>query len=550
MNIQLSHDSSINLQKLIETRMLLQANSGGGKSWAIRRILEQSHGKVQQIVLDVEDEFYTLREEFDYVLVRREDGDCVPEVRSAGLLARRLLELGVSAIISIYEMKHHERIAFVKAFLDAMVNAPKTLWHPVLVIVDEAHVFAPESSKAESASAVIDLMTRGRKRGFCGILATQRIGKLSKDAAAEANNKLIGRAAIDVDMKRSGEELGFTKKDDQLSLRVLKPGEFYVFGPAISDKVKLTKIGDVNTTHPKAGAAQVPIAPPKQKVVALLAKLGDLPKEAHEELVTIDQLRRELTNARAELTRTKNAQPKAPEPVIERIEIPVLNSKEVEKLEIFEREFSSVNETVQSLLSAVRHFRAPLPKVSDMVGIFKDARPSERSPVSNRKTVAPVGINNGDVSLGKAERKILSALAQYPNGRTKRQAALLSGYAINGGGFNNAIGRLRSLGLAEGSNPIKITGEGVAIAPVEPLPSGAELYQHWRGQLGKCEREILDVLYEAHPRTMPKEEVASSTETGYAPDGGGFNNSIGRLRTLELIEGARDGLKAADDLFQ
>src|ERR1017187_84651 len=151
MKISLGSGTHIDLTKLVVSRMLLQANSGGGKSWALRRILEQSHGHVQQLVIDIDDEFYTLREKFDYILVRKDGGDCIPEVRSAGLLAHRLLELGVSAIISIYEMKHHERIAFVRSFLDALVNAPKKLWHPALIVVDEAHVFCPEKDKAESA---------------------------------------------------------------------------------------------------------------------------------------------------------------------------------------------------------------------------------------------------------------------------------------------------------------------------------------------------------------------------------------------------------------
>jgi DNA helicase HerA-like ATPase len=86
--MKLSDDVDLDLQRLVTTRMLLQANSGGGKSWALRRILEQSHGEVQQIVIDVEDEFYTLREKFDYILVRKEGGDCVPEVRSAALCWR------------------------------------------------------------------------------------------------------------------------------------------------------------------------------------------------------------------------------------------------------------------------------------------------------------------------------------------------------------------------------------------------------------------------------------------------------------------------------
>jgi DNA helicase HerA-like ATPase len=57
---------------------------------------------------------------------------------------------------------------------------------------------------------VIALMDSGRKRGFCGVLATQRISKLSKDATAECNNKLIGRS-VEADAKRAGEELGLAR---------------------------------------------------------------------------------------------------------------------------------------------------------------------------------------------------------------------------------------------------------------------------------------------------------------------------------------------------
>lgn len=102
------------------------------------------------------------------------DGDALAHPRTAQLLARRLLETGVSAILDIYDLKAHERQAFVRLFCEAMVNAPKALWQPTLVVLDEAHVFCPEAGKAESAGAVIDLATRGRKRGYALIAATQR----------------------------------------------------------------------------------------------------------------------------------------------------------------------------------------------------------------------------------------------------------------------------------------------------------------------------------------------------------------------------------------
>ena len=151
----------INLPILLRTRLLVQANSGGGKSYLLRKLLEESHGKVQQIVLDIEGEFASLREKYDYLLVGQ-DGDIPIDLRSADLLAKKLLETHVSAIIDLYELKQHERIAFVKKFLDAMTNAKKELWHPVLIFIDETHIFCPESKsgKAESTSAVIDMLTR------------------------------------------------------------------------------------------------------------------------------------------------------------------------------------------------------------------------------------------------------------------------------------------------------------------------------------------------------------------------------------------------------
>ena len=228
----------IDLDALIDTRLLVQANSGGGKSYLLRKLLETSHGKIQQIVLDMEGEFSTLRERYDYLLIGKE-GDIPINIKSAELLAHKILELRVSVIIDLYELKQHERIIFVKRFLDSMINAPKNLWHPCIVFVDEAHIFAPEKIKSESTGSVIDLCTRGRKRGYCAVLATQRLSKLNKDAAAECNNKLLGRTGLDVDRKRVSEELGFTTKEQNLSLRNLEAGQFYAFGPAISNEVKL-----------------------------------------------------------------------------------------------------------------------------------------------------------------------------------------------------------------------------------------------------------------------------------------------------------------------
>ncbi len=150
--------------------------------------------------------------------------------------------------------------------------------------------------------------------------------------------------------------------------------------------------------------------------------------------------------------------------------------------------------------------------------------------------------------MSGGERKILAALAQYPQGRTKTQVALLTEYAVAGGAFNNYLGALRSKGWIEGSTDLRITDAGAAaLGSVEPLPTGRELLEHWIRQLGKAERLILARLAAVYPRSETKEEVAAAT--GYEARGGAFNNAIGRLRTLELVDGRPD-LRASRDLME
>ena len=86
-------DVTVDVPRLLETRMLVQSNSGGGKSWALRRLLEQTAPRVQQIVMDVEGEFTTLRERFDFIIGAPQDGDTAATPQTAAVLARKLRAL-------------------------------------------------------------------------------------------------------------------------------------------------------------------------------------------------------------------------------------------------------------------------------------------------------------------------------------------------------------------------------------------------------------------------------------------------------------------------
>ena len=173
---------------------------------------------------------------------------------------------------------------------------------------------------------------------------------------------------------------------------------------------------------------------------------------------------------------------------------------------------------------------------------------SGHSPVVRPRIARIAGLLS--VQLSKAERRILTVLAQYPQGRTQTQVALLACYSSTGGGFLNAVGSLRTRGFIEGSKErLLITPDGLAAidGAWEPLPLlGPELVDHWLRSLPKAERLIVQCLAEIYPSTLSKEEVAE--RTGYAATGGGFLNALGKVRTLELVKGSAQ-LSASEDLF-
>ena len=297
----------LDLPTLVDTRLLIQANSGGGKSWLLRLIAERA--EIQTIVLDNEGEFASLREAVDVLLVGA-GGELPADPRHAALLARRLLEYKVSAVVDLYELKLPDRRRFVKLFLESLIHLPRDLWRPTLVILDEAHIYCPErgSGDAESTEAVISLMSQGRKRGFAGIIATQRLSKLHKDAAAEANNVIIGRTWLDADQVRAGDALGLSK-GDRLKLRDIGQGEFYAFGPAFGPPGVVHFRSDrVRTTHPRPGQRHLLTAPaPSRAIRGVLAKFADLPQEAEEEIRSLDESRRRIAELEREIKMVNGA---------------------------------------------------------------------------------------------------------------------------------------------------------------------------------------------------------------------------------------------------
>jgi len=239
----------IDIDELLATRLLVQGNSGSGKSHLLRRLLEESAGLVQQVVIDPEGDFVTLAEPFGHVVVDAAAYSGEEIVRLAGRIRRHR----ASVVLALDGLEVDAQMRCAAAFLNTLFDAPREEWYPALVVVDEAQLFAPaaagdvaEDARRVSLAAMTNLMCRGRKRGLAGIIATQRLAKLAKNVAAEASNFLMGRTFLDIDMARAADLLGMERRQAE-SIRDLARGHFLGLGPAISRRPVAVKIGEVRT---------------------------------------------------------------------------------------------------------------------------------------------------------------------------------------------------------------------------------------------------------------------------------------------------------------
>jgi uncharacterized protein len=252
--------SELDLEELLATRLLVQGNSGSGKSHLLRRLLEQSAGWVQQVIVDPEGDFVTLADRYGHVVIEGER----TEAELLGIAAR-VRQHRVSCVLSLEGLDVEDQMRAAGIFLNGLFDAERDYWYPVLVVVDEAQMFAPavagevtDEVRKLSLGAMTNLMCRGRKRGLAGVIATQRLAKLAKNVAAEASNFLMGRTFLDIDMARAADLLGLDRRQAEM-FRDLPRGAFVALGPALTKRPVKVQIGKVETSARSSSPKLMPL---------------------------------------------------------------------------------------------------------------------------------------------------------------------------------------------------------------------------------------------------------------------------------------------------
>ena len=587
---------AIDLVLLLETRLLISANSGGGKSYTLRQLIEQIFGKVQIILVDREGEFKSLRDKYDFLLVG-EGGDIPAHIGSARILAEKLLESGVSAICDLYEAFRTspiKRMEWVREFLMGLVDAPKNLWHDVVVIIDEAHLFCPEvAPKGRNMEerdiingckdAVVALATVGRKRGLAAVFATQRLAKLDKDASAELLNRMIGMTMEGQDVERAIDLMSIPREEKapfKKSIRELEPGNLYAFGRAISKERILIKISPVQTKHHDPRSRKhIDYSPPTPaKIRALLSKFEGLPQEVEAKAKTEAELRKEnaaLKVKLVQLERQKQAPaPAAPAPkavaqtktVVEtKIQkVAAIAAADVAALRALVRRVGRIAEAMKpleglgekfvaktsALLSKVDEVSRGVKPASSAAETRLDSPVLHKAPNRNLPSV-PVKVNavksnfpkvaaeaSSEGGLTSLQLRQLRGLVEFESiGIPKVERKWLAGWlglALSGY-FKDNFSNLRVSGLVdyEGSK-IFLTEAGRPAAPapeLEATPSA--ILERCCSAVTTLSGRQLRYLHSAYPNWVSREDLAQALDLALS---GYFKDSFSALHSAGMVE--------------
>ena len=586
MKLHLGNAFSIPLEAVTQTFAIL-AKRGVGKTYTAMVLAEELlRAKMQVVIADPVGVTWGLRAAANgkdpglaIIVLGGEHGDAPLEAGSGKVIAEFVVDTKASVVLDMSLLRKGEQVRFMTDFCETLYHRNRT---PLHLIMDEADAFAPQRvfhGTERMLGAVQDLVRRGRARGIGVTLVTQRAAVLNKDVLTQVEVLVALRSIAPQDREAMdawiqahdahGQRVEFME-----SLASLPIGTAWFWSPGWLDVFQRVEIRKRTTfdssATPKVGQ---PVKSPKQLASVDLDVLKTSIAATIERAKADDpvELRKEISRLKAELKSPNRAdhgfnwRPPAPAEKIKRVEVPALKDAQIKRLETLLAKLSDealrqgkmwghFNLATSDLIAALKSVAAAKTATGSVYVSTMKAHPAIAEAMRAPGRIEVIRDKNLD-KLSSGERKILTVLAHYPDGRTKVQVALLAGYAHSGGGYQNYLGALRSKGWIEGTASgrgandfMRITEAGrQALGPVDSLPTGSALRDYWLQRLPKAERLILELLHSVYPEAVSKEDVAA--KTGYAVGGGGFGNAIGRLRTLELIEGKNE-LKASAVFFE
>lgn len=206
---------------------------------------------------------------------------------NAAALARLSLRERMSVVIDLSLYQDAEAMEILTRYLGALwaMILPEEEPLPYGILIDEAHLYVPQSGTTPIADLIIDLAKRGRHKNVTTFVATQRAAAIDKEFLTQANLMFAHRMSMGVDMKVIGERLPTANKTLLATMRKLKKGEAVVTGDPefigddedyIQSQVHLSAALQSVRLPGETGPETVSVKPIDEGILEALAQLANL----------------------------------------------------------------------------------------------------------------------------------------------------------------------------------------------------------------------------------------------------------------------------------
>jgi len=478
------------------------------------------------------------RKGYQVLILGGEHRDAPLDPASGKYLAEFTVAERVPLILDVSEFSEADMRRFVADYLLTLYHKNR---HPLHLFLDEADEWAPQTGygpeQAKVLHATQQVVRRGRARGLGVTLISQRPAVLNKSVLTQAEVLVLLQITGPHDQAAAESWIQYhgTKEERErimTSLPKLQRGQCWVYSPGWLRTLSQVSVRE-RWTFDSSRTPEVGEATPRPKGIAEI-DLEKLSKRMQDAIATARskdpaELLKRIRGLEAELAGAGQA---THNPKIDQTAIAAAVDRAVHQndrlwrveMEKISRHLGTVNRALkqasEAWASAAVLLTGPIKPPPGRMD--PSSQPVARPPASSvraamvvgaRPSVSPASGRDTDIRLPIGERKVLTACAQYPDGVTREQLTVLTGYKRSS--RDAYIQRLREKDLVEPCGAeLVATPQGLAAlgSGFEPLPMGQALQEYWLNRLPIGERAILDLLIAAYPNAVTREELSERTD--------------------------------------
>jgi hypothetical protein len=276
----INKEKNIGINNYVSTFMAMFGITGSGKTNSVAVLIEEYFKyNLGLTILDIEGEYYTLRQKYPILIIGGSFGDLGFNDVEPNLLAEIVLKSNLQIILDFSLEDKELRMNFSKNYLEELFDLKFSIKTPHQIIIEEAHEYLPQSKKKNPLKKVCTtISTRGRKRGLGVIFSTQRLAKIDKDVVSQSRIRFLHKVMETVDKRTYSDMLGISLKKLTKTLNEMENGDviFLNNGKISHERFRLRQTYHPSST-PKIDLSN--ISKSRKEIKEIIAIVSDFMRE-------------------------------------------------------------------------------------------------------------------------------------------------------------------------------------------------------------------------------------------------------------------------------